>query len=127
MQEVEAVEGLLYFDSSGDLKLHDQYYSHARSRLLVNRLLEVHDLHGNVLLRSQTLGFQELGKPIYPNEGDEWFQKRTVRLSDGDPVLMVSHLHPVSGKLLLIRLGYSLYPLRERMERFALLLLLAAP
>ena len=127
VQEVEAVEGLLYFDASGKLALHDQYYSHPRSRLLVDRMLEVHDLRGNVLLRTENLGARELGKPVYPHEGAAWFEQRDVRLSDGDPVLMVSHLHPVDGSMLLIRLGYSLYPLRERMLRFAILLLLAAP
>lgn len=127
VQEVEAVEGLLYFDTTGKLRLHDQYYSHVKSRLLVDRLLEVHDPRGDVLFRSQTLGHHELGKPVYPKEGTAWFQERTVRLSDGDPVLMVSHFHPVDGAMLLIRLGYSLYPLRERMMRFAMLLLLAAP
>ena len=127
IQEVEAVEGLLYFSSDGRLLLHDQYYSHPQSLLLVHRLLEVHDMHGNVLLRSPALNGHELGRPSFRNEGAAWFERRIARLSDGRKVLFTSHLHPVNGQSLLIRLGYDLAPLHERMLHFLYLLLLALP
>jgi signal transduction histidine kinase len=127
VQEVEAVEGLLFFDANGKLQLRDDYYSHPQSRLLVNRLLEVHDAHGNVIFRSSNLDGHELGRPTYPHEGMEWFERRTVKLSDGTQILMVSHIHWLNGMPLLIRLGYSLQPMDERMLHFAFLLLLAAP
>ncbi len=127
MRETEAVEGLLYFSGDGQLRLRDEYYSHPKSRLLVDRLLEVHDAQGSVLLRSSTLQGRELGRPSYPQEGKQWFERRDVRLSDGTRVLMVSHLHPVDGRMLLIRLGYDLHPLTQRMLQFAGVLLLALP
>jgi signal transduction histidine kinase len=40
---------------------------------------------------------------------------------------MVSHIHTMQGQTLIIRLGYSLTPLRARMVQFVLLLLIAVP
>jgi signal transduction histidine kinase len=127
VQEVEAVEGLLRFTSDGRLQLIDEYYSHPQSRLLVNRLLEIHDQQGDVLLRSASLNGEELGKSVYPGEGSAWFERRDVKLNDGRDVLFTSHLHPVDGRTVLIRLGYDLGPLHQRMLRFLYVLLLALP
>ncbi|RRA49155.1 ATP-binding protein [Acidipila sp. EB88] len=127
VQETEAVEGLLYFGNDGQLHLHDEYYSHPQSRLLVNRLLEVHNAKGDLLLRSQSLFGHELGHPTYPREGVGWFERRDAELSDGRKVLFASHLHPLNGQPILIRLGYDLGPLHATMLRFSYLLLLALP
>jgi signal transduction histidine kinase len=127
IREVEAVEGLLYFSGDGRLHLHEEYYSHPESRQLVDRFLEVHDLQGNVLLHSDSLHGRELGPATYPHEGLAWFERRDVRLSDGTSALITSHLHPVEGRMLLIRLGYSLHPLDQSMLHLAWLLLLAMP
>jgi heavy metal sensor kinase len=50
-----------------------------------------------------------------------------MRLSDGTPVLEISHLHFFEGKPLLIRLAYSTEPLRARLLEFVVLLMLAMP
>jgi signal transduction histidine kinase len=42
-------------------------------------------------------------------------------------VLLISHLHPIQDKLVLIRLGYSMAPLEDRMLRFFFLLLVVTP
>ncbi|MBB5062833.1 HAMP domain-containing sensor histidine kinase [Granulicella mallensis] len=127
VQDVETVEGLLFFDAQGQLHLQQDYYSHPRSHLLVDRLMEVRDLSGVVLYRTDTLNGLSLGGPSRPNEGGNGFDERAIKLVDGTHVLVISHLHPVGGRQVLIRLGYSLVPLRDRMFQFFLLLLVAMP
>ncbi len=127
IQDVVTVEGLLYFDSHDDLQLRQDYFSRPQSHLLVDRVMEVRDLYGNVLYRSPTLNGMPLGGPNWRGEGDAGFNERIVRLRDGSHVFMVSHIHTMQGQTLIIRLGYSLAQLRERMVQFVLLLLVAVP
>jgi heavy metal sensor kinase len=127
IQDVVTVEGLLYFDGNGALQLRQDYYSRPQSHLLVDRLMEVRDASGAVLYRSSTLNGMGLGGSLEPGEGDADFGERLVRLADGTRVLRISHVHGMSGRQLVIRLGYSLAPLQARMLQFLLVLLLAVP
>lgn len=127
VQDVVTVEGLLHFDAHGTLQLTQDYYSRPQSHLLLDRMMEIRDLSGNVLYRSNTLQGLPLGGPNKPNEGDTGFNERIVRLEDGRYVFVVSHIHGMNGRTLLIRLGYSLGPLRDRMWQFLALLLIAFP
>ncbi|WP_263409880.1 sensor histidine kinase [Terriglobus tenax] len=127
IQDVVTVEGLLYFDSFGKLQLRQDYFSRPQSHLLVDRYMEVRDRADNVLFSSPTLHGMRLGGPSYQGEGDRDFAERIVRLDDGSHVFVVSHVHGMDDRTLLIRLGYSLAPLRDRMWQFLLLLLIAIP
>jgi len=127
VQDVETVEGLLYFDQQNVLHLREDYHSHPRSHLLIDRLMEVRDLSGNVLYRSDTLHGVSLGGPSMPEEGNGAFNERVVRMADGEHVFLISHLHGMQGRTVLIRLGYSLSLFRDRMEQFIGLLLVALP
>jgi signal transduction histidine kinase len=127
IQDVETVEGLLYFDGQGKLHLQENYHSHPQSRLLEDRLMEVRDLSGIVLYRSATLHGEPFGGASFPDEGASSFNPRSTKLSDGTRVLLISHLHPIQDKLVLIRLGYSMAPLNDRMLHFFLILLFATP
>ena len=127
VQDVETVEGLLAFDRQGALQLQQDYFSHPRSHLLIDRLMEVRDSSGVVLYRSGSLNGQPLGGLTLPNEGEDNFNEREGNLPDGTHVLLISHTHPVQGRVLLIRLGYSLAPFRERMRQFLAVLLVALP
>jgi len=127
VQDVVTAEGLLYFDAHGVLQLHQNYYSRPQSHLLVDRLMEALDLSGHVLYRSPTLRGMPLGGQLQRGEGDTSFNERIVRLRDGTFVLIVSHIHTMSGVTMVIRLGYSLAPLRERMIQFLIVLLIAIP
>jgi signal transduction histidine kinase len=127
VQDVETVEGLLNFDQGGTLKLQQNYYSHPQSHLLIDRLMEVRDLSGAVLYRSETLRGMPLGGPTQAGEGEGTFNQRVAILSDGTHVFMISHVHSMQGKTVLIRLGYSLSALYDRMRQFFILLLLALP
>jgi heavy metal sensor kinase len=127
VQDVVTVEGLLFFDQAGELQLTQNYYSRPQSHLLVDRLMEVRDLSGEVLYRSPTLHSMDLGGPVRAGEGDAGFDERIIRLSDGSHAFVVSHIHTMQGRTVLIRLGYDLGPLRSRMYQFFVLLLIAIP
>lgn len=127
LQDVITAEGLLFFDSQGMLQLREDYFSRPQSHLLVDRMMEVRDLSGNVLYRSATLRGLPLGGPNKRGEGDADFDPRIVRLQDGSHAFVISHIHSMQGRTLLIRLGYSLVPLRDRMLQFLSLLLIAIP
>jgi len=127
VQDVITAEGLLFFDSQGRLQLREDYFSRPQSHLLVDRMMEVRNLNGDVLYRSATLRGMPLGGPNRTGEGDVDFDAHIVRLQDGSHVFMISHIHSIQGRTMLIRLGYSLVPMRERMFQFFLLLLIAIP
>ena len=127
VQDAVTVEGLLYFDSHGVLQLQQDYYSRPQSHLLIDRLMEIRDLSGKTLYRSPTLGGMPLGGPLKNGEGDDGFNERIIRLADGSHALIISHIHTMQGRTMVIRLGYSLAPLRTRMLQFLLLLLIAIP
>ena len=127
IQDVETVEGLLYFDPHGTLRLEESYHTHPQSRLLEDRLMEIRDLSGNILYSSETLHGSTLGGESFADEGSNSYNERSAKLADGTRDLLISHLHPVQGRLVLIRLAYSMASLHERMLHFFLLLLLATP
>jgi heavy metal sensor kinase len=127
VQDVVTVEGLLFFDSHGQLQLRQDYYSRPQSHLLVDRMMEIRNLDGAALYRSPTLKGMQLGGPNRKGEGDANFDARIVRLQNGSHAFVVSHIHVLQGQTLLIRLGYSLVPLRDRMLQFFLLLIIAIP
>ncbi len=127
VQDVETVEGLLTVDAAGHLQLQQNYFVHPQNRFLVDRLLEVQDSSGRVLYRSETLKGMALDGPQFQDEGVDSFNERTTTLGDGSRVSLISHVHPVDGRPLLIRLGYHLQPLERRMRQFLSLLLLGMP
>jgi heavy metal sensor kinase len=127
VEDLETVEGLLYFTSDDRLLLHEDYHSHPQSRLLLDRYMEVLSPNGEVLFRNERLGDMYLdGRPT-PHEGEVGYVSSRMRLADGTPVLAISHLHFFEGKPLLIRIAYSTEPLRERLFEFVGLLMLAMP
>ncbi|WP_158789398.1 ATP-binding protein [Granulicella sp. L46] len=128
VQDVITVEGLLYFDGHNQLQLQQNYYSRPQSHLLVDRLMEVLDTStGAVLYRSPTLHGMSMGDGLAPSEGVLGFNERRFELADGTKIFMVSHIHQMDGRTIVIRLGYRLDSFRSYMGRFLLLLLLAVP
>lgn len=124
IEDMETVEGLLYFSPDGRLQLNEAYHSRYEHKLLVDRLMEVLDLNGTVRYRNEMLNGVSLGGAPTPQEQTRDHLGRKIRLADGRHVLSVSHLHPVQGRMLLIRIAYSTDPLRLRLaELFAILLL----
>ena len=127
IEDLETVEGLLYFAPDGRLLLRDDYHSHPESRLLLDRYMEVLSPGGEVLFRNERLRNMNLDGAPAAHEGEVGYASRRMRLADGTPVLGITHLHILQGRPLLIRLAYSVEPLRARLLEFLALLLLAMP
>jgi heavy metal sensor kinase len=112
VQDMETVQGLLYFTADGQLLLHEEYFNRPESRGLLDRLLEVLDSNGHVLFRNRKLNGNTLGNQLLREEGVNGFSPRSLRLADGTPVLVISHVHVLQGTTVLIRLAYSTEPLK---------------
>src|SRR5690242_4203076 len=107
IQEIETVEGLLYFTPQGQLRLKEDYHNHPESKDVIERYLEVHGANGSVLYRNERLGDRSLGGPPFPGEGVGGYSERSDRLSEGTRVRVVSRVHALGGRPLLIRLAHS--------------------
>ena len=123
IQDMETVEGLLYFGADGKLYLREDYFISPQHRELLDRMLEVLDLDGTVLFRNSKLGGNSLGGSRLPDEGRIEYFRHSLRLRDGTRVLAISHVRPVQGKTVLIRIGYSTEVIRKQsIELFGLLM-----
>jgi heavy metal sensor kinase len=127
IQDIETVEGLLYFEPSGRLILREDYHNHPESREVLERLVEVRASDGRVLYRNERLGDQALGGNPTPGEGQGGYSIRSARLADGSTVRMASRRHTLDGHSVLLRLGYSEQPIWARFEELAVATLLAVP
>jgi len=114
VQDIETVQGLLYFNEEGKLSLHQEYFNRPQSRLLIDRMIEVLDADGRVLFRSSQLKGNRLGGSPNPQEGVDGFSPRRLVLADGTHVLAISHVHSIGRTPLLIRIAYSTELLRLR-------------
>ncbi|MFZ0951228.1 MAG: two-component sensor histidine kinase, partial [Candidatus Sulfotelmatobacter sp.] len=88
VQDMETVQGLLYFTADGHLSLHEEYFNRPASRRLLDRLLEVLDSSGHLLFRNSKLDGDTLGGRLLPDEGVNGFSPRSLRLADGTHVLV---------------------------------------
>src|SRR6202050_4115928 len=127
VQDIETVEGLLYFDASGHLMLREDYHNHPESKQVLERLVEVRSPDGSVLYRNERLGDQPLGGNLIPGEGEGGYSIRSARLVDRTTVRMASRRHTLDGHPILIRLGYSEQPIWARFEELAVATMLAVP
>lgn len=127
VQDEETVEGLLYIAPDGRMRIRDDYHGKPESKLLLDRLLEVLDLNGHVLFRNERLNGTDLGGSLVPHEVTRGYFARQMKLGDGRDVLAITHLHPMQGRWILIRLAYSTDPLRTRLVEFLAALAMAMP
>ncbi len=127
IQEIETVEGLFYFTPDGALHMHEDYHNHPESKDVIERYLEVLSPEGVVLLRNERLGGRTLDGAAFAREGIGGYSERTARLSDGTLVRLVSRVHVLEGRRILIRLGHSEEPLLSRMKDILLASLLVLP
>jgi heavy metal sensor kinase len=127
IQDIETAEGLLAFGSDGRLVLHEEYHNHPENILALDRYMQVMSLDGTVLLRNAKLGSRNLGGSALRGEGLVGYHPRQITLADGTGLLMISHIHSIDGKPLLIRLAYEAAPVKSGVVRFLVLLLAAVP
>jgi heavy metal sensor kinase len=127
IQDVETVEGLLFFRPDRTLSMREDYHNHPESKSVLERLLEVRAPDGTVLYRNERLGKRSLGGNPLPGEGVGGYSVRSVRLADGTRVRMVSRRHSIDGNPTVIRLAYSEDPIFAHMGDLLLASLLVLP
>ncbi len=127
VEEIETVEGLLYFAPDGALRIREDYHNHPESKDVIERFVEVRSASGAVLFRNARLGSRALGGEPLPREGVGGYSERNASLSDGTRVRMVSRAHLLDGHRLLIRLAHSEEPLYSRLTGLLLASLLVLP
>jgi heavy metal sensor kinase len=127
IQDVETVEGLLYFHADGRLSLRDDYHNHPESKHVLERLLEVRSPEGGVLFRNELLGDRSLGDALLPQEGEGGYSERRFVLSDGSHVQLVSRRHAIEGRPTIIRVAYSEAPLWDQFRADLAALILPLP
>jgi heavy metal sensor kinase len=127
VQNVETAEGLLSFDTAGQLVLNEDYHNHPNTRLVQERLVEIRDFNtGKVLFRNERLGERSLGGPPFVGEGVN-YSPRSFRMADGSRVLLISHEHDIDHRTILIRQAYEIGPLIDRLREFVVVLCLTLP
>lgn len=127
VEDLETVEGLLYFRSDGLLQFNDEYHNHPESQFVQERYLEVLSLDGKILCRNDWLGSRTIGGLPFPGEGVVGYSERSARVSDGTPVILASHQQSLQGRTILIRVAYSEDRIWSGLKRFLGILLLSLP
>jgi heavy metal sensor kinase len=117
IQDLETLEGLLFFAPDGRLQLDESYHNHPESRLVQERLLEVVTPSGTVLYRNNLLGDQSLGGAPFSGEGEGGYSPRSAKLSDGTAVFLISRRHVLQARELVIRVAYSEYPIWHTVQQ----------
>jgi heavy metal sensor kinase len=127
IQDLETVEGLLYFNPQGRLIFRDDYHNHEESKRVLERLLEVRSPGGEVLLRNDLLAARSLGQDVFPGEGQGGYSSREFVMKDGVEVELVSRRHSIEGRPVIIRVAYSTAPLWQQFRSNLVALILPTP
>jgi heavy metal sensor kinase len=114
IEDLETVEGFLTFSSDGKVSLRNDYHDHPYPTEEQQRLLEVWAPDGTLLYRNELLGNRALGGPPVLSEGVKSYGERSIKLTDGTPVRLVSKRHSLEGHPTIIRVGFSEQPLWDR-------------
>jgi len=116
----------LRLGADGQLVLTEDLRGH-RMGWLRDRLVEIRDLNsGAVLCRNERLGARSLGGVPFAGEGTD-YSPRVYRMADGSHVFMISHVHDIGDRKLLVRQAYDLDSLIMRLKEFIGVLLLTIP
>lgn len=127
VQDLETVEGLLYFNTEGQLRLNEEYHNHPESKLVQDRFLEVLTLDNTVIYRNDRLGNRTMDGAVFAGEGIGGYSERSTSVSDGTAVIHASRQHSLNGNIILIRLAYSQQPIWDHLKDFLSTILLILP
>ena len=127
IEDLETVEGFLAFGPDGGLHLRNDYHDHPYSAEMQERFLEVRAEDGTLLYRNERLGDRVLGGNPAFGEGVNSYSPRSIRLSDGIRVRLVSRRHLIEGRSTLIRLGFSENAMWQSLWQTVLGLVLGLP
>jgi heavy metal sensor kinase len=126
-EDLETVEGFLSFGSDGKLGLRNDYHYHPLPADTQQRFLEVRAEDGTLLYRSEGLAERVLAGKPEPGEGVDSYSRRSVRMTDGTRVRLISRRRMIEGRQILIRVGFSEEPMWERFWQLVLGLLVGLP
>ncbi|MCL5743518.1 MAG: ATP-binding protein [Acidobacteria bacterium] len=127
IEELETIEGFLRFRSDGTVFLQSIDHDHPYPATAQERFIEVRAPDGAVLFRNELLGNRSLGGEPEPAEGRNSYTERSIRLSDGTRVRLISRRHNIEGRPTLIRLGFNEQMLWTRFVHVAAGLFLGLP
>jgi heavy metal sensor kinase len=127
IEDVETVERYLTFGSDGKLGLRNDYRYHPYTSETQQRFLEVRAEDGSILFKDEGLAERVLGANPEPAEGANSYSRRSVRLTDGMRVRLISRREMIEGHPILIRVGFSEDSMWERFWQIVLGLLVGLP
>jgi heavy metal sensor kinase len=127
IEDLETVEGFLSFGSEGKLGLRNDYHYHPYTAETQQRFLEVRAEDGTLLYKNEGLAERVLGGTPEPGEGVDSYSRRSIRLTDGTRVRLISRRRMIEGQPILIRVGFSEDPMWERFWQLVLSLLVGFP
>ena len=127
IEDLETIKGLLSFTSDGKLLFHSNYQDQSYPTKMLDPLIEVLAPDGMLLYRNELLGARSLGGSLQPGETSGSYTMRSIRLSDGMLVRLVSRQYTLEGRPRLIRLGLSEESLWQRFREVIVGLLLGLP
>jgi heavy metal sensor kinase len=114
IEDLETIKGLLSFASDGKLLFRSNYQDQPYPTKMLDPLIEVLAEDGTLLYRNELLGSRSLGGSMQTGEMSGSYTMRSIRLSDGMPVRLVSKQYILEGRPRLIRLGLSEESLWQR-------------
>jgi heavy metal sensor kinase len=127
IQDLEAAEGLLFETADGSVRLNEQYFNQPEMPFRLERMLEVFDENGHVLLSNAKLGTRSIDGALFLNEGRRTYNERYGRLSDGRSVFVISHAHRIKKRVVVLRMAYETAPVFNSLWSFVLSLLGLVP
>jgi len=127
IEELETIKGLLSFAPDGKLLFHSNYQDQSYPTKMLDPLIEVLADDGTLLYRNELLGNRSLGASLQTGETSGSYTMRSLRLSDGMPVRLVSRKYIIDGHPRVIRLGLSEESLWQRFWQIVAGLLAGLP
>src|SRR5690242_4851129 len=97
IEDLETVQGFLTFGSDGKLGLRNDYRYHPYTTEVQQRFLEVRAEDGTLLYKSEGLAERVLSGKPEPREGVDSYSRRSVRLTDGTRVRLISRRRMIEG------------------------------
>ncbi|HYL98856.1 MAG TPA: ATP-binding protein [Blastocatellia bacterium] len=107
IEDLETIKGLLSFGSNGKVFFRSDDGDHSYPTKMQDPLIEVLAEDGTLIYRNELLGNRSLGGPPEPGEMSGSYSERSIRLSDGMPVRLVSKRYTLEGHPTMVRLGLS--------------------
>jgi heavy metal sensor kinase len=114
VEELETIKGLLTFAPDGKLLVRTNDQDQSYPTKMLDPLIEVLAADGTLLYRNELLGSRSLGGPLQPGEISGSYNMRSLRLSDGMQVRLVSKDYVLEGRSRVIRLALSEESLWQR-------------